>query len=71
VTLIGAEFLERNRLDEISRWVEENEDKIEKWIAVDDLDLSELGEEHFVHTKRPREGIKQTGIKDKILKLLK
>jgi uncharacterized protein YukJ len=56
---------------------------IENWVAVDDLNLSpdvgmnaitgefsnrwRLKDRHFVHTPRVNEGIKQTGIKDKII----
>jgi len=51
-----------------------------KWVAVDDLDMTEkfgdisgnyqTGLKNFVHCKRVMEGIKQTGIKEKILKFL-
>jgi len=42
---------------------------ITNWVAVDDMDLSAL--ENFVQTKRPyREGIKQSGIKEKIINFL-
>ena len=41
-----------------------------KYCAVDDMDLSALGDEHFVQCTHSREGIKQTGIKEKIIKRL-
>lgn len=72
--LWGEEFfkasdLEACRASEIQTYVQEN--KINKWVAIDDLDLSPyLSEENFVHTPRANEGIKQSGVKDKILKLL-
>lgn len=61
--------LEKCRANEILKFVEKN--KIEKWIAIDDLDLSPwIDENHFVRTPRANEGIKQSGVKDKILKIL-
>lgn len=59
--------LEETRIAEINSYVEEN--KIEKWVAVDDMDLSKL--KNFVQTPRSKEGIKQAGIKEKIIKFLK
>jgi hypothetical protein len=38
------------------------------WVAIDDMKLSSLGD-NFVRTK-DSEGLKQTGIKDKIIKIL-
>jgi len=61
--------LEDCRADEILKYVHEH--KTEKWIAIDDLDLSPwIDEQHFVRTPRANEGIKQSGIKDKILSIL-
>lgn len=80
--------LEGGRCDEILGWLNHHSKKgVDerglydiKWVAVDDLDLSEkfgdisgnyiTGLKNFVHCPRHREGIKQTGIKEKILKLL-
>lgn len=46
--------------------------KIKKYLAIDDLNLSHWLDDYFIHTPRANEGIKQSGIKDKILnKLLK
>lgn len=59
--------LEETRVAEIKTYIEEN--KIEKWVAVDDMDLSNL--KNFVQTPRSKEGIKQSGVKDKIIKFLK
>ena len=57
------------RADEILKYVHEHD--IEHWVAVDDLDLSPwISEEHFVRTPRANEGIKQSNIKNKILKAL-
>jgi hypothetical protein len=60
--------------------------EITQWVAIDDLDMSikflgahfaandasdkKPGLKNFVHTPRMREGIKQTGVKEKILKFL-
>jgi len=61
--------LEDCRADEILLYVHEHQ--IEKWLAIDDLDLSPwIDEQHFVRTPRANEGIKQSGIKDKILSIL-
>lgn len=56
------------RVKEIREWVYTH--KPESWVAVDDLNLSSLGEEHFILTPRCKEGIKQCGIKEKLIKLL-
>lgn len=57
------------RADEILKYV--NEHHIENWLAIDDLDLSPwIEEHHFIRTPRENEGIKQSGIKDKILNKL-
>lgn len=59
---------EIQRVSEIITWVEQNQPEL--WVAVDDMNLRELGEEHFVQTPKGKEGIKQCGLKDKILKRL-
>jgi hypothetical protein len=59
--------LEDCRADEILKYVHDHQ--IENWVAIDDLDLSTwISEEHFVCTPRANEGIKQSGIKNKIIK---
>lgn len=65
--LKSMDELESTRVGEITEWLSNHPD-VEKWVAIDDLDLSAL--ECFVHTKRMKEGIKQSGIKEQILKLL-
>lgn len=64
---------------EIKEWLKENSD-VSHWVAVDDLDMKERfgsisgnhqwGLKNFVHTVKSREGIKQSGIKEKILGFL-
>ena len=57
------------RADEILLYVHENQ--TEKWLAIDDLDLSPwINNEHFIRTPKVNEGIKQSGIKNKILNIL-
>lgn len=70
VTRMG-EFgdLKNNRIHEIDTWLQ-NHDDIITWVAIDDLEMFDLGEEHFVYCPRSNEGIKQSGLKEKIIKLL-
>lgn len=64
--LKSLDDLESNRVSEISEWIKSHPD-VKKWVAIDDLDLSAL--DFFVRTKRSNEGIKQSGVKEKILKI--
>lgn len=66
----GLLYLETNRVKEIQLWLDCHNMQGAKWCAVDDMDLSALGDEHFVQCTHSREGIKQTGIKEKIIKRL-
>ena len=61
------EICARVRENEINHWLDKHS-HVELWAAVDDLYMSKL--KRFVHTPHDREGIKQTGIKDKIIELL-
>ncbi len=77
--------LELERSMEIQHWLN-NHSEITHWVAVDDLDMSidflsnhfiasngsddKAGLTNFVHTPYSSEGIKQSGVIDKILKLL-
>ena len=78
--------LELERSMEIGHWLK-NHPEVTNWVAVDDLNMSveflskyttrnedgskTPGLTNFVLTPRSREGIKQSGIKEKILKFLK
>jgi len=73
--------LEGGRVDEIKSWLHTHAWKDDiKWVAIDDLNMSIEytekmeniggGLKNFVHCPRHTEGIKQCGVKDKILKLL-
>jgi hypothetical protein len=75
--------LEQHRSLEILEWLEAHTE-VTHWVAVDDLhmgihvenswrgayDREDWGLENFVWTPRDNQGIKQSGIKDKILKFL-
>ena len=76
--------LEQHRSLEILEWLEAHAE-VTHWVAVDDLhmgihvenswrgayDREDWGLENFVWTPRDNQGIKQSGIKDKVLKFLK
>jgi tetratricopeptide (TPR) repeat protein len=65
---------EKARILEIEKYLELNTD-ITHWVAIDDLNMSpEANQGHglknFILTPRSNEGIKQSGIKDKLINLL-
>jgi hypothetical protein len=67
--------LEQSRSLEILQYLRDNPE-VTEWVAVDDLDMSN-GEEwkkwgltNFVLTPKSTEGIKQSGIKEKVIKYL-
>jgi hypothetical protein len=69
--------LEMSRVVEIRQYLYDHPE-ITHWVAVDDLHLGKTDEswknwglDNFVLTPRSNEGIKQSGIKEKILKYLK
>jgi hypothetical protein len=74
--------LEQSRSLEIRQYLRDNP-QITHWVAVDDLNMGipqthdtwgemvmEWGLTNFVHTPRSREGIKQSNIKEQIIKFL-
>jgi hypothetical protein len=68
--------LEQTRSLEIAQYLGQNTN-ITHWVAIDDLDMSlkqegdkEWGLKNFVLTPNSNEGIKQSGIKEKIIKFL-
>jgi hypothetical protein len=77
--------LELERSMEINNWLE-NHTEVTQWVAIDDLNMgidflgdrfaskdgsdSKPGLTNFVYTPRSYEGIKQSGIKQKVLKYL-
>jgi len=63
--------LEGGRSDEILLWVKTHIWKNDvNWCAVDDLNMDEKLFPNFVHCPNEHEGIKQSGIKEKIIKIL-
>lgn len=62
--------LEGGRVTEINMWLAENKEKlgITHWVAIDDLKMFQL--ENFVHCPKHMEGIKQCGLKQKVIKFL-
>jgi hypothetical protein len=73
------EELAEYRVMEIKSWLKHNPE-VTHWVAVDDLDLGEKfglisgnsngGLSNFVFTPKSSEGIKQLGIKEKIINFL-
>ena len=64
----------RMRILEIEKYLEDHPE-ITHWVAVDDIDMSPKanqghGLKNFVLTPRSNEGIKQSGVKDKLIKHL-
>jgi hypothetical protein len=59
--------LEKDRTLEILEWVDTHNPEL--WVAVDDLELRKLGNEHFVLVD-PIEGLNSTGLKDLVIALL-
>lgn len=61
------EELAQHRMSEIKSWLKDHPE-VTHWVAVDDLDLGGLT--NFVLTPKSTEGIKQLGVKEKIIKFL-
>lgn len=70
-------WYERARILEVNHWLKNN--PVDSWVAVDDMQLGEFinldgetngGLTNFVHTPRLYEGIKQSGVKEKIISFL-
>ena len=59
--------IQQQRALEISNWIDTHND-LTHWVAIDDLYLGDL--KNFVWVSKTDEGIKQNGIKDKLLKFL-
>ena len=70
--------LEQSRSIEIKQYLHDHPE-VTHWVSVDDLNMGKIGEpwkdmwaiDNFVLTPKSSEGIKQLGIKEKILKFLK
>ena len=61
--------LELNRSLEIQKWLKDNDGDF-KWVSVDDLDMSLFLGDNFVLTPKENEGIKQSGIREKLISKL-
>jgi hypothetical protein len=61
--------LELNRSLEIQKWLENNKN-VTNWVSVDDLDMSLFLGDNFVLTPKENEGIKQSGIREKLISKL-
>jgi hypothetical protein len=61
-------FYQKNRAGEILKYVEDN--NVSKWIAIDDMNLHKWLYPNFFMCKSEWEGIKQSGLKQKIIKYL-
>lgn len=80
-TLYSGWDAQQTRCLEIQKWIK-NHPEVTNWIAVDDMNLSDdyiytsdshkskWGLKNFVRTPLAMEGIKQSGIKQKIIKIL-
>ena len=53
---------------EIKEYLKKN--NIKSYVVIDDLDLSESFDKEFIRCAKENEGIKQSGIKEKIIKVL-
>ena len=70
--------LEQTRTIEIRQYLHDHPE-VTHWVSVDDLNMGKIGEpwkdvwaiNNFVLTPKSSEGIKQSGVKEKILKFLK
>lgn len=71
--LWGIDFFRMDELEicrahEIMKYV--NEHNIKNYVAVDDLNMFQWLPNNFVHCTRSNEGIKQSGVKEKIINIL-
>ena len=74
-SLWGTEYTRLDQLDEcraeeILKYQTDHANIIDKWVAVDDLNLKQWIPDNFVRCTHATEGIKQSGVKDKILNIL-
>ena len=68
VMFTSMQQLEECRAYEINKYAQEHE--LTTWVAIDDLNLFPWIPDNFVRCTRSTEGIKQSGVKDKILNIL-
>lgn len=58
--------LQQRRVMEIQAWLSSH-DNVDRWVAVDDLNLGMFGLENFAWISRTDEGLKELGAKEKIV----
>lgn len=69
-TYLGTN-LEGGRADEIKLWLNTHAWNFDiKWVVIDDLNMGPFFPDNFVHCPNQHEGIKQKGVKEKILNIL-
>jgi hypothetical protein len=68
---VSMSNISNNRANEINKYVETLPD-LQKFVILDDLELGRYlsHPQNFVHCKRSNEGLKQSGLIDKVLKIL-
>ena len=71
ISPVSMSDLEKNRANEINEFLERHT-VVKNHVILDDLDLTKYltQPDKFVHCKRGNEGLKQSGLKDKVLKIL-
>lgn len=72
-SLWGTKFTSLHQLEECRAWEiiqYVSEHKIQNFVAVDDLNMFQWLPNNFVHCARSNEGIKQSGVKEKIINIL-
>lgn len=62
--------LEECRAEEILKYQVDHADVIDKWVAIDDLNLCQWMPDNFVRCTHVSEGIRHIGVADKILNIL-
>lgn len=73
-TPISMSWIEKNRMSDIESYLRQNDLIDSNWIIIDDLNVREFLPEEYrdrVFLTRDLEGIKQSGLKEKIIKRLK
>lgn len=68
---VSLSQLEECRAEEILKYQIEHANVIDKWVAVDDLNLRSWIPDNFVYCTKSTEGLKQTNVKEKILNIIK
>jgi hypothetical protein len=61
---------ERSRVLEIEEYLKQHPE-VTQWVAIDDLNMGREGLTNFVLTPRSNEGLKQSGIKEKVIEFLR